>query len=243
MDVENEINKIGYFAVIPATVLFNKELKPNAKLLYALITTLANKEGYCFASNKYLGEKLNVDPKTITSWLSDLRKYNYIMVDIIRNESKEIVQRKIYINDAPYTLNNGYPYLLKNSEGIHQKMEDNNINYNNINTHTVIKKKYLDNIFLYEFEYEDLLNNYGEEKTKKCIEELSLYKKSKGVEYKSDYATIKRWVILRVEELESRKYKKNSKIRSNFKQREYDDEFMESFYDNLDNEESNEMEL
>ena len=142
MDVENEINKIGYFAVIPATVLFNKELKPNAKLLYALITTLANKEGYCFASNKYLGEKLNVDPKTITSWLSDLRKYNYIMVDIIRNESKEIVQRKIYINDAPYTLNNGYPYLLKNSEGIHQKMEDNNINYNNINTHTVIKKKY-----------------------------------------------------------------------------------------------------
>ena len=28
----NEINRIGYFVVIPATVLFNNELKPNEKL-------------------------------------------------------------------------------------------------------------------------------------------------------------------------------------------------------------------
>ena len=58
MGIENEVNRIGYFAVIPATVLFNNSLKPNEKLLYALITALSNKEGYCFASNKYLGEKL-----------------------------------------------------------------------------------------------------------------------------------------------------------------------------------------
>ena len=58
VDIQNEINRIGYFAVIPATVLFNNELKPNEKLLYALITALSNKEGYCYASNKYLGEKL-----------------------------------------------------------------------------------------------------------------------------------------------------------------------------------------
>lgn len=47
VDIQNEINRIGYFAVIPATVLFNNELKPNEKLLYALITALSNKEGYC----------------------------------------------------------------------------------------------------------------------------------------------------------------------------------------------------
>ena len=44
VDIQNEVNRIGYFAVIPATVLFNNELKPNEKLLYALITTLSNKE-------------------------------------------------------------------------------------------------------------------------------------------------------------------------------------------------------
>ena len=39
----SEENIIGYYAVLPATVLFNKELKPNEKLLYAIITALANK--------------------------------------------------------------------------------------------------------------------------------------------------------------------------------------------------------
>ena len=34
----NEENKIGYYAVIPATILFNKDLKANEKLLYAIIT-------------------------------------------------------------------------------------------------------------------------------------------------------------------------------------------------------------
>ena len=46
----NEESKIGYYAVIPSTVLFNEELKSNEKLLYAVITALANKEGYCYAS-------------------------------------------------------------------------------------------------------------------------------------------------------------------------------------------------
>ena len=49
----NEESKIGYYAVIPSTVLFNEELKSNEKLLYAVITALANKEGYCYASNNY----------------------------------------------------------------------------------------------------------------------------------------------------------------------------------------------
>ena len=227
VDTENEVNRIGYFAVIPATVLFNNSLKPNEKLLYALITALSNKEGYCYASNKYLGEKLGVDPKTITSWLADLRKFNYIMVDLIRNENKEIIQRKIYPHDVPYPLNNVYPSPSKNVEATHQISEDNNINNKNINTHTVTKKK------------------YSENKTYKCIEELSLYKKSKGVEYKSDFATIKRWVIARVEELEQRQEKQKNKKRKskcNFEQREYPPEFFEGLYENIPSPTSNESE-
>lgn len=72
---------IGYYSVIPATVLYNKELKANEKLLYAIITSLACKEGYCFASNKYLAEKLDVNPKTISSWISDLRDKGFIIVE------------------------------------------------------------------------------------------------------------------------------------------------------------------
>lgn len=129
---ENQDN-VGYYSIIPATVLYNKELKPNEKLLYAIITSLANKEGYCFASNKYLAEKLDVNPKTISSWISDLKNRNFIIVELIRNENKQIVQRKIYINDAPYPLNNGYMYQSKNGQAIYQNMEDNNIRFNNKN--------------------------------------------------------------------------------------------------------------
>ena len=81
----NEENKIGYYAIIPATVLFNEKIKANEKLLYAIITVLSNKEGYCYASNKYLGEKLGVDPVTVSRWITDLRRNNYFFVDIMRN--------------------------------------------------------------------------------------------------------------------------------------------------------------
>lgn len=126
---ENKDN-VGYYSVIPATILYNKELKANEKLLYAIITSLACKEGYCFASNKYLAEKLDINPKTISSWISDLKNNNFIVVELIRNENNQIIQRKIYINDVPYPLNNGYHYQSKNGQTIHQKVENNNIRNN-----------------------------------------------------------------------------------------------------------------
>ena len=46
-------------------------------------------------------------------------------------ENKQIIQRRIYINDVPYPLNNGYQYQSKNGQAIHQKVEDNNIRNNN----------------------------------------------------------------------------------------------------------------
>ena len=140
---DEEIQRIGYYAVIPATVLFNERLKPNEKLLYALITALSNKEGYCYASNKYLGEKLGVDPVTVSRWITDLRRNKYVFIDIMRNEKKEIICRRIFPNDVPYRLNNQYPYILKNQEGIDEKVKDNNIIDNNINN------KKIDRLFNY----------------------------------------------------------------------------------------------
>lgn len=96
-----------------------------------MITSLACKEGYCFATNNYFAEELGVHPKTVSSWISDLRDKNYIKVEMVRRENKQIIQRKIYINDVPYPLNNVYQYQLKNGQAIHQNMEDNNIRFNN----------------------------------------------------------------------------------------------------------------
>lgn len=250
----DEINKIGYYAVIPSTVLYDNELKPNEKLLYAVISTLANKEGFCYASNKYLGEKLEAESNTVSKWITHLRKKGYLIVQLIRNEQKEVISRKIYPNDTPYRINIQYPYSTKIQEGIGQKSKENNISINNINTYTVAKQNYADNVSLYEHEYNQLINEYGEEKTKKCIDELSLYKKSKGVEYKSDFATIKRWVIISVDEKEARinksksnNYTKDSKKNSfmEYEQREYPPEFFDGLYENnnITSEDEDELEM
>lgn len=131
----NEENKIGYYAVLPATILFNEKLKPNEKLLYAIITALANKEGYCFASNNYLAELLGVKSHTISIWVSNLSKMNFVCVELIKNEKNEIIQRRIYPNDSPYNFkgipyitNITYPYVIKKTESMLQKRQYNNIN-------------------------------------------------------------------------------------------------------------------
>jgi hypothetical protein len=150
--------KVGYYSIIPSKILYNRELKANEKLLYAMITSLACKEGYCFATNNYFAEELGVHPKTVSSWISDLRDKNFIKVDLIRNENKQIVQRKIYINDVPYPLNNGYIYQSKNGQAIHQKVEDNNIR-NNIKNNNRTQRKFISN-YTNQREYsEEFLNS------------------------------------------------------------------------------------
>lgn len=158
---DKQRNRVGYYSIIPSKILYNKELKANEKLLYAIITSLACKEGYCFATNKYLAEKLGVNPKTISSWISDLSKRNFIIVEVIRNENKQIVQRKIYINDAPYPLNNRYMYQSKNGQAIHQKVEDNNIRNNIKNNKNTHKKSILNYTNQREYSAEFLESLYA----------------------------------------------------------------------------------
>lgn len=129
----NNENRIGYYAIIPATVLFNEKIKANEKLLYAIITVLSNKEGYCFASNSYLGNLLNAKPHTISKWVSHLKELGFVCLDIIRNDKGEIIQRRIYPNDTPYSINRTYPYSIEKTEGMSQKGQYNNIIDNDIN--------------------------------------------------------------------------------------------------------------
>ena len=126
----NEENQINYYAVIPATVRYSKELKANEKLLYGEITALANKNGYCYAQNRYFAKLYNVSIETISRWISHLQKLGYIQIDIIRNEKKEIISRNIYIMDLPYLQKNQYPYCQKDQEGIDEKVKENIINNN-----------------------------------------------------------------------------------------------------------------
>ena len=118
----DEENKISYYSVIPATVLFCEELKPNEKLLYAAITSLANKEGYCYASNSYLGKLFKATDHAASIWVNDLKRLGFVDVEILKDSKGNFLQRRIYPNDRPYVINNTYPSSIKNTEAISSKL-------------------------------------------------------------------------------------------------------------------------
>ena len=143
----NEESKNNYYAIIPATVRYNKDLKPNEKLLYGEITALANSKGFCFASNRYFAELYKVTIHTVSQWISHLEKLGYVNIELIKDDKKEIKERRIYISDTPYIQKDTYPYVLKSTYPIYKKVQDNNIN---------IK---IDDLFLFIINNSDKISN------------------------------------------------------------------------------------
>lgn len=125
----NEKNLPGYYAVIPASVRYCSELKFAERLLYGEITSLLTKEGYCFATNRYFADLFNVITGTVSRWISHLEKLGFIKIELIRNDKKQIIQRRIYITDiscskivaSTYEQKKQYPYEQNIQEPISKK--------------------------------------------------------------------------------------------------------------------------
>lgn len=93
-----------YYMNIPAFVWDDKDLlrKPKAILLYGHISTLANKKGYCWATNEYFAKRLKVDKRTVIDYLNLLVDKKYIKRKIFHKEnSKEIERRMLSIFTTP----------------------------------------------------------------------------------------------------------------------------------------------
>jgi hypothetical protein len=93
------MEKPSYFAILTANVRYDKTLKPLARLLYAEITALCNKEGYCWAGNQYFADLYEVDKNTVSGWIGQLKTRGYITVQLEYKEgTKQILNRYIRIN-------------------------------------------------------------------------------------------------------------------------------------------------
>ena len=79
------------YVQVPMVVLLDEDLSSTTKLLMGLITTLSMKDGYCYASNRYLINLLKVSKRTISSSITALRRKKY--VEIGNDDSA----RKIYL--------------------------------------------------------------------------------------------------------------------------------------------------
>lgn len=77
----------NFFAIIPLEVLERIDLSANAKLLYAEISALARKSGRCFATNKYIAERLGLSSESIRSLLQELKDKGLVNVSINRTNA------------------------------------------------------------------------------------------------------------------------------------------------------------
>lgn len=132
--------KPAYWAVLPASVRYDKSIRPNGKLLYAEIQALADRDGYCFAQNAYFAELYEIAPRTVSDLISQLCDKGYVTVEIVRDpKTNEIQQRRIRVDTPPAEdcdphAKNGDRGIAENGvRGIAKNGAENNLdNINNI---------------------------------------------------------------------------------------------------------------
>ncbi|HDZ8789600.1 TPA: conserved phage C-terminal domain-containing protein [Staphylococcus aureus] len=117
----------SYYSIITANVRYDNRLTDSEKLLFAEITSLSNKYGYCTASNGYFATLYNVVKETISRRISNLIKFGYLKIEIIK-EGNEVKQRKMY----PLTQSS-MPIDAKINTPIDANVKENNTSNNNIN--------------------------------------------------------------------------------------------------------------
>ena len=165
----------SFWAVIPHTVLAATDIKPNAKLLYAAIVSLQASRGYCFASNRYLAQKLGIAQNTVPKLLRELTDAGYLRLEVTTGESNGIHERRIFLaenlsktgvpiaqTDIPIAQTCNTP-MYKRAMGGCTNMQPENININNNQKHTPSKSPKGDG---WEREFDQFWQSYPKKKSK-----------------------------------------------------------------------------
>jgi hypothetical protein len=105
----------AYWGILPASVRYDNELPPNAKVLFTEFTALTQKDGYCRASNSYFAELYGVSERVISKWISMLHDREHIKVEIdVKRGHKRKISMTPYRTNVPYLTNkSSIPYRTK----------------------------------------------------------------------------------------------------------------------------------
>lgn len=169
--------KPNYFAILPSEVRYSN-IKDKAKLLYSEITALTQKDGCCYASNKYFASLYNVSTTTISLLIKELVENGFIESQIVyKKNTKEIEYRYLRI------LKGGYLRNLKG--GIKENLKENNTSINNKKENIIInnniKEKFFENdkindLFIEFLQQRKKLKAINSERAiKQLVDKLNLY--------------------------------------------------------------------
>ncbi|HAR6566070.1 TPA: DnaD domain protein [Staphylococcus pseudintermedius] len=123
----------SYYAIITANVRYDNRLTDSEKILFAEITALSNKYGYCTATNGYFASLYEVTKVTISRRISKLKEHGYLDIEIVK-ENNEFKQRKLYPltqNIRPINTDVKTPININVMRGINTNVKHNNTSNNN----------------------------------------------------------------------------------------------------------------
>ena len=178
----------NYYAIIPATVRYNKDLSSLEKFLYCEFTALSNVQGYCNAGNEYFAKLYEKDKATISRAISKLQEFGFIHIEYERSGVR-VTKRKIYpldkksandkiINRAEITNDKN---ITREQEklllAIDKIVKENNVNYNYILNNVI--KMFLSN------DEKSIIDSFEfTVNSKKSIDEWIQFKREKNQTYK-----------------------------------------------------------
>ena len=116
----------SYYAILTANVRYSKVLSANEKIMFAEITALSQKTGRCYATNKYFADLYGVSTKSVSRWITNLKKEGFVNVYQIKEayekdgEIKYKQIRYVIANTTPPMDTDVHPPLDKN---VHPPMD------------------------------------------------------------------------------------------------------------------------
>ena len=114
----------NFYAVIPTNVLFSTELKPNEKLLYGVLVSLANERGEVYQTNQeladlYLSHGHDCSSKSVSTWVNNIVRFKLFSADLKGNNNRtlKIAHNPLLpVNRPDTTRVQGYEYTQEINE-------------------------------------------------------------------------------------------------------------------------------
>jgi len=94
MTHQNKKKQISKYIIFQSYIL--DHLNHRQAILMGLLNAMAKKEDYAYLKNSTICELLKASESTVKSDLKTLEELNYIKREVIRNDKKEVIERRIY---------------------------------------------------------------------------------------------------------------------------------------------------
>lgn len=111
-------DKPAYYGILPACVRYDTSIPPMARIMYAEVSALSNKDGFCSAGNRYFADLYNVTTVTVSRWFSQMEKAGHFYIE---SDPTTGHNRKVY----PLNKNVKAP-IQKNQGPLNKNVKHNN---------------------------------------------------------------------------------------------------------------------